>query len=104
MTFVATLAATFVVPGFRYDDPLNLAVFAVVLTVANAVVRPILLLLTCPIQLATLGLAYFLVNAVLFLALANLVPGVRVDGFLTAFLAALVVSLVSTVLNMVVKS
>jgi putative membrane protein len=62
------------------------------------------LLLTCPVQLLTLGLSALIVNALLFWLAASLVPGVHVSGFIGAFLAAIVVSLVSWVVSMVARS
>ncbi len=78
---------------------LNAGIFAVVLGVLNALVRPILLLLTCPINLLTLGLFVFVVNAAVFWAATLLWPGVAVSGFIGALLGSLVVSVCSTVAN-----
>lgn len=79
------------------NDFLAAIVFALVLGVLNAIVRPILLLLTCPITLLTLGLFVLVINAVVFYIAALLVPSVRVDGFLGAFFGSLVVTVCSTV-------
>ena len=72
-------------------------VFAVVLGVLNALVRPVLLLLTCPINFLTLGLFVFIVNAAVFWVATWLWPGVAVSGFVGALLGSLVVSLCSTI-------
>ena len=76
---------------------LNAGIFAVVLGVLNALVRPVLLLLTCPINLLTLGLFVFVINAVVFWTATWLWPGVEVRGFTGALLGSLVVSVCSTV-------
>ncbi len=78
-------------------------VFAIVLGVLNALVRPILLLLTCPVTLLTLGLFVFVVNALVFWLGTQLWPGVRVDSVLGALIGSLVVSVCSTVANAVLK-
>src|SRR6266496_6199880 len=64
------------------DDVTGAVIFAVVLGVLNALLRPVLLLLTCPITLLTLGLFVLVVNAIVFYFAASLVGSVRVDGFL----------------------
>lgn len=76
---------------------------AVVLWIVSLLVKPILTLLTCPIQILTLGLFSLVINAIAFW-LASLVAqeldiGFFVDGFVAAFLGALVVSIISTLLN-----
>ena len=65
----------------RVDDIPSAIIFAVVLGLLNALVRPVLLLLTCPLNLVTLGLFTFVVNAVVFALAAWLVPGIYVAGF-----------------------
>lgn len=97
-------------PGwFRMDTLEGGAVFAGVLALLNAFVRPIVMVLTCPIQVLTLGLATLLINALIFLLAAyvtGLFPfgGVSVDGFIAAFVATLVVSIVGWLVSMVVKT
>jgi putative membrane protein len=76
-------------------------VFALALGVLNAFVRPILLLLTLPLNLLTLGLFTFVVNALVFWMASGIDLGVRVDNFVAAFLGALVVSAVSFVASRV---
>ena len=78
-------------------------IFAIVLGVLNALVRPILLLLTCPINLLTLGLFVFVVNAIVFWGATWLWPGVAVDGFVGALIGSLVVSVCSTVASAFLK-
>jgi putative membrane protein len=80
---------------------------AIIFGLINAVLRPLLKILTCPLIILTLGLGTLLINTALFY-LAGLIGtqfqvGFTVDGFVPAFLGALVVSLVSIVLNLVFK-
>ncbi|TAK25441.1 MAG: phage holin family protein [Chloroflexota bacterium] len=96
ITFAAAFVAAYVFPAsFQYDNVASLLVFSLVLGVLNAIVKPVVVMLTCPIQLLTLGLAVFLVNTGLFLVAANLVPGIRVADFGAAFIASLTVTMVS---------
>lgn len=87
--------ATEVVPGIRVRSFAVLAVAAAVLGLVNACVRPVLVLLTLPITLLTLGIFYLFVNGVSFGLAAWLVPGFSVHGFGAAMLGALVVSVMS---------
>src|SRR5829696_5494641 len=92
-------AAAYLVPGVSVASVTALAFGALVLGFVNAVVRPVLTLLTLPLTLVTLGLFYFVVNAAAFALAAALVPGFSVASFWAALLGALVVSLVSWVVG-----
>jgi len=88
-------AAAYLVPGVSISSGTALAFGALVLGFVNAVVRPVMALLTLPLTLLTLGLFYLVVNAAAFGLAAALVPGFSVASFWAALLGALVVSLVS---------
>ncbi len=91
------------VPDYRSVEGIGwLVLFAFVLGLLNALVKPVLLLLTLPLNLLTLGLFTFVVNAVVFWGATAFPLQVSVSGFAGAFLAALVVSVVSFVLSTVV--
>ncbi len=83
------------VSGVTLASWTSLAIGALVLGFVNAVIRPILTLLTLPFTILTLGLFYFVVNAAAFALAAALVPGFTVGSFWAALFGALVVSLVS---------
>jgi putative membrane protein len=107
ITAVALWVAVQLVPGITHvGPPAQLLVVALVFGVLNAAIRPILLMLTCPLVLITLGLFIFVLNALMLWmtgALSQALDlGFRVDGFLPALVGGLVVGLVSTVLNIVV--
>jgi putative membrane protein len=76
---------------------------AAVLGLVNALIRPIARLLTLPLTLMTLGLFSLVVNAVMLVIAAWLSPVLSIDSFWDAFLAALIISIVSTILNFVVR-
>lgn len=88
-------AAAYLVPGVSVASGGALILGALVLGFVNAVVKPVLTLLTLPLTVVTLGLFYFVVNAAAFGLAAALVPGFSVASFWAALFGALVVSLVS---------
>jgi putative membrane protein len=74
-------------------------IFAIVLGVLNALLRPILLLVTCPLNFITLGLFTFVVNAVVFWLAANLVSGIAVNGFVGALVGSLTVTICMAIVD-----
>lgn len=92
---LAILAAAYIVPGIEVSGGLALVAAALVLGLINAVVRPVLLFLTLPFTLVTLGLFIFLLNAFCLWLTSLLVKGFDVHGFWTAVLGAVIVSVVS---------
>ncbi len=81
------------VEGFQFADQNTLIIAAVLLGVVNALVRPLVLLLTLPLTLASLGLFVFVVNAGMLALVARLLPGFTLGGFRAAFFGAIVVGL-----------
>ena len=110
VTSLSLFAAAELVPGIRVgrDAWTAFAVMAIILGLVNAIVRPILKLLSCPLIILTLGLFTLVINGVtLWLASAIAVNwfhvGFYVDGFMAAFLGALIVSIVSLVLTALLR-
>jgi putative membrane protein len=87
--------AAFVVPGVGYGRLIDLILAALLLGLVNAVLRPILFLLTLPLTLVTLGLFLLVLNAAMIGLVALLLPGFQVDGLIAGVLAAVVTGLVS---------
>jgi putative membrane protein len=87
--------ATQWVPGVHIDTTGTLLIAALLLGVVNAIVKPILFILTLPVTLLTLGLFLFVLNAAMVALVAWLVPGFHVNGFMAALLTAIVVWIVS---------
>ena len=94
-TAVALGVAAWILPGIHVSSWVALAVAALVLGFVNAVVRPLLVIVTLPITLLTLGLFYLVVNGLAFGLAAAIVPGFSVDSFLWAMLGAFVVGAAS---------
>ncbi len=98
------LLVTHIVPGVEISSLTTAALVALVLGIVNATVRPVLLLLTLPVTILTLGLSVFVLNALMFWVVSLLVPGFSVDGFLPALLGSLLLSVVSVLVNRLVHS
>jgi len=94
-TALALFVCSRILPGVHVDSLQTLAVGSFVLGFINAIVRPILLILTLPITILSLGLFYFVINGIAFGLAAWIVPGFGVDSIGWAILGALVVSLIS---------
>ena len=92
---IALAAAAWLLPGVVVESTEALLIAALVLGFINGIVRPILVILTLPITVLTLGLFYLVVNGIAFFLAAWLVPGFAVASFGWSILGALVVSLVS---------
>ncbi len=100
---LALWVAGYLVSGVEFASPTSLAVGALVLGFVNAVIRPVLTLLTLPITILTLGLFYLIVNGAAFMMAAWVVPGFNVATFWSAVLGAIVVSLVSWFVGLFVR-
>lgn len=100
---LAIYIASLVIPGVQLGGLKSAVVVAIVLGVVNAVVRPVLLLLTLPINFLTLGLFTFFVNALMVLLTSYIVEGFDVASFLPALLFSILISIVSSVLTWIAK-
>jgi len=94
-TASALMLATYIVPGIAIDSAFTALVAALSLGVLNAFIRPVLILLTLPITIVTLGLFIFVINAGMFWFVAIFIDGFFVQGFLNALLGSIFVSIVS---------
>jgi putative membrane protein len=94
---VALLLVAYLYPGVQVEGFLAALIAALVLGLINAVVRPILVILTLPVTIITLGLFIFVINALLFWLMAEIVPGIRVTGFAAALVGSILYSLITLV-------
>jgi putative membrane protein len=99
---VALLVVAHVVPGISVRGWTTALVAAVLLGLANAVIRPILVVLTLPVTILTLGLFLLVINGLLFWAVSGLMSGFEVHGFWTGVLGALVYSVLTWLMWMLV--
>ncbi|RJQ36175.1 phage holin family protein [Candidatus Parcubacteria bacterium] len=95
---LAVIAGAYVLPGVRVTGFVAALVTALVLGIINALVRPALLVLTLPINALTLGLFTFVINALLIMLAAVIVPGFEVDSFWSALLFSIVLAIIIAVL------
>jgi putative membrane protein len=100
---VALLAVAYLMPSVRVESFGTALIAAALLGLANAVIRPILVILTLPVTVITLGLFIFVINGLLFLGVAHLVPGFQVLGFWHAVGASIVFSIVAWLLSALVQ-
>lgn len=103
VSVIAVLISAYILPGVKVDGFLTAVVVAVVLGAINMFIRPVLLLLTFPLTVLSLGLFTFVINALMVILVSNLVPGFVVSGFWYALLFSLVLSIVSSFLNSLAK-
>ncbi|PIZ94350.1 MAG: hypothetical protein COX81_03915 [Candidatus Magasanikbacteria bacterium CG_4_10_14_0_2_um_filter_37_12] len=98
------LAIAYYLPGVTVTGFYAALIAALILGLINAIIRPILLVLTLPINLLSLGLFTFVVNGLMFWFGSTIVKGFEVDGFVSAFFGALILTLVSWVVSKSLKS
>jgi putative membrane protein len=98
---LALFVVVTIVPGFHYRSIVSLAIAALILGLLNAIVRPILVLLTLPLTIVTLGLFLIVLNAVMLELTAFFAPGFRIDDFVAALIGAIVLAIISWVTNQI---
>jgi putative membrane protein len=87
--------ADVLLPGIQFDGALPLFLAALLLGIVNAIVRPLVIILTLPFTLITLGLFIFVINGLMILLVAWMMPSFHVSGLGSAILASIIVGLVS---------
>lgn len=98
---VAVTIASYIVPGVTLTGVLAAILVALVLGLINTFIKPVLLIFTLPINVLTLGLFSLVINALLVLLAAAIVPGFQVSGFLTALLFAVVLSIINIIFGLI---
>ena len=100
---LAVIITAYILPGISVPDFLTAIVIAALLALLNLTIKPILIFLTIPITIFTLGLFLLVINAVIVLIAAEIVPGFIVDGFWWAVLFSLILSLINSLLGVSLK-
>ena len=95
VTALSLWVASFVFRGIDFADKQSLFVSALLLGLANAIIKPVLVFLTIPLTILSFGLFLLVINALMMLMVARAVPGFRLSGFWTAFFASIFISLLS---------
>lgn len=101
---LAIMISSYVIEGIEVSGILSAFLSAAILGILNAFLRPILLILTLPINILTLGLFTFVINAVLLMMASGVISGFEVKGFWSAFAGALIISIVSWLLSSFISS
>ena len=102
VTALALWLTSFIFHGISFSSKKSLLISALLLGFVNAVIRPVVIILTIPLTLITFGLFLLVINAVMMMLVSALVPGFRISGFWTAFFASIVVTLISIFVGMVI--
>ena len=98
LSAIGVLVVSYLLPGIEVEDFFTAFVLAIVLALLNYVVKPILIILTIPLTVVTLGLFLLVVNAIIVLMASGLVDGFEVNGFWWALLFSLLLSLINSLL------
>ena len=99
ITSLSILLVGEIIPGIEVINFSNAVIAAIVLGIINITLKPVLFILTLPINILTLGLFSFLLNAFFFYFVSELVSGFSVDGFWAAIFGSVIVSLISSAFN-----
>lgn len=99
---VALIIVAYFLPGISVTSFTGALIAALVLGIINAILRPILIILTLPVQIVTLGLFTLIINAALFYWVGHMGIGLVVNGFWPAFWGAIVLAIVSYILSSIV--
>lgn len=99
ITALSLLVVANIVPGIAISNFYTALIVAVILGIINLTIRPLVLLFTIPINIISLGLFTFVINGLLFWFASTFIKGFFVDGFLSAFIGALIVSVFSWLSN-----
>jgi putative membrane protein len=94
---LAILVTANILPGVNIDGPVTAIILAATLAFLNAIVKPIMIVLTIPITIFTLGLFLIFINAFIILFASYIVDGFKVDGFWWAFLFGIILSVVTSI-------
>lgn len=104
ITSISLWAASLIFGGMRFSSTSSLLFSALLLGFANAILRPVLILLTLPLTLLTLGVFLLVINALMLQLVSALVSGFKLSGFWTAFFASLFISIMSLALGALVPN
>jgi putative membrane protein len=104
LSAAALLAVAHLYSGVQVQNFTSALIAAFVIGLLNTIVRPVLVVLTLPVTVVTLGLFLFVINALMFWAAASLLDGFRVTGFGAALLGSLIYSLLSIVIQSALES
>jgi putative membrane protein len=104
ITTLAVMGASHIISGITYDSTGSLFTAALLLGIINAFIRPVLLMLSLPFIIVTMGFFILVINALMLLFVSSIVHGFHVDGFWNALFAGLVIGIISWILSSFFRS
>ncbi len=96
---LAVMAGSYIIPGVQVRGFFDAVIAAVLIGIVSALVKPVLVVLTLPLNILTLGLFTFVINALMIMLVSALLPGFTVEGFIPALLLSLVLAVIGAVVN-----
>ncbi len=103
ITAATAYVLSMILSGVHIDSYITALIFAFVLALLNTFLKPLLILLTLPITIVTIGLFLFVINALIIIIADKFIDGIRVDGFLWALLFSLILSVFSSATDAAMK-
>jgi putative membrane protein len=100
ITALSLWVASWIFHGITFSDKRSLLIAALLLGLANAVIRPVVILLTIPLTIITFGFFLLVINALMMLLVSTLVKGFKVSGFWTAFFASIFIAVLSFIVGL----
>ena len=102
ITAISLWVASFIFHGITFSNRQSLFMSALLLGLANAVIKPVVIFLTIPLTIFTFGFFLLVINALMMLLVASAVPGFKVSGFWTAFFASIFIAALSFIVGMII--
>ncbi len=99
ITALAVMVTAYLLPGVTIKSYGSAIIVALLIGLVNMIIKPIMVILTLPITILTLGLFLFVINALMILLVSALVPGFKVNGFIWALIFSIVLSFVNSILH-----
>lgn len=96
---LAAMLTAYLLPGVKIDNFITALILALVLAILNLLVKPVLIILTLPVTIVTLGLFLLVINAIIILIASNLISGFRVNGFWWALLFSIVMTIINSFMH-----
>ena len=102
ITAISLWVASFIFHGISFSNKQSLLISALLLGLANAVIRPVVIFLTIPLTIFTFGFFLLVINALMMLLVSSAVPGFKISGFWTAFFASIFIAALSFIVGMLI--
>ncbi len=103
MNAIALYIVAKILPGIHLTDFASALIAVLIIGLVNALIKPLLFLLTLPVTILTLGLFSLVLNALMFMLASAIAPGFKIDGFGTALLGSILFSVITTILHSLVQ-